>query len=58
MWNSNSVTSWALISGGIDARSVRPPRGGRAPGWDAGIAVAERGGVPDAAGTVLEQSTW
>jgi hypothetical protein len=41
MWNSNSVTSWALSGAGIDAAAVRPPAGGRAPGWSAGIAVAE-----------------
>jgi hypothetical protein len=40
MWNSNSVVSWALVRGGVDVRGVRPPRGGRAPGWDAGLAVA------------------
>ena len=42
MWNSNSVTSWALASTGIDAAAVRPPPGGRAPGWRAGVVVAER----------------
>ena len=31
MWNSNSVTSWALASCGLDALDIRPPRGGRAP---------------------------
>jgi hypothetical protein len=46
MWNSNSVTSWALVSAGIDAAAVQPPRGGRAPGWSAGITVAERRAVP------------
>lgn len=40
MWNSNSVTSWLLTTAGLDAG--RPPMGGRAPGWDAGIAVARR----------------
>jgi hypothetical protein len=42
MWNSNSVTSWALVGAGIDAAAVHPPSGGRAPGWRAGITVAER----------------
>jgi hypothetical protein len=42
MWNSNSVTSWALTNDGIDATAVRPPGGGRAPGWSAGITVAGR----------------
>lgn len=40
MWNSNSLTSWLLTTAGFDAG--RPPLGGRAPGWDAGIVVAER----------------
>ncbi|MGH2754075.1 MAG: hypothetical protein ACRDLB_06535 [Actinomycetota bacterium] len=43
MWNSNSVISWLLERSGIDARSIRPPPGGRAPGWSTGI---ERAGVP------------
>jgi hypothetical protein len=42
MWNSNSVISWVLTSGGIDAGAVSPPEGGRAPGWAAGVAVANR----------------
>lgn len=41
MWNSNSVISWLLTSAGIDARSIEPPSGGRAPGWIAGILAAE-----------------
>jgi hypothetical protein len=40
MWNSNSVISWLLTCAGVDAATVSPPGGGRAPGWDAGIAVA------------------
>lgn len=45
MWNSNSIVSWVLDSAGIDAEAIRPPPGGRAPGWRAGIAVARgRGG--------------
>jgi len=42
MWNSNSVVSWALTRGGIDTSALRPPGGGRAPGWDAGLVVAAR----------------
>ena len=42
MWNSNSVTSWLLARSGIDVASIALPDGGRAPGWDAGIAVALR----------------
>lgn len=46
MWNSNSVTSWALTMAGIDARALHPPTGGRAPGWDAGIQVADFRAIP------------
>jgi hypothetical protein len=42
MWNSNSVIAWLLACGGFDAAAIRPPAGGRAPGWNAGIVVAER----------------
>jgi hypothetical protein len=42
MWNSNSVIAWVIASSGIDVDSVNPPAGGRAPGWQAGIAVAKR----------------
>lgn len=42
MWNSNSVVSWVLESAGLDAPTIELPSGGRAPGWDAGIAVARR----------------
>jgi hypothetical protein len=40
MWNSNSVIAWVIASSGIDAESIRPPAGGRAPGWRAGLEVA------------------
>jgi hypothetical protein len=42
MWNSNSIIAWVLASSGIDAESIRPPAGGRAPGWHAGLVVARR----------------
>ena len=42
MWNSNSVVSWTLERAGLADRAGRPPRMGRAPGWDAGITVARR----------------
>ena len=42
MWNSNSLISWLIIRSGLDAEPIHPPRGGRAPGWNAGIAVARR----------------
>jgi hypothetical protein len=41
MWNSNSVTSWLIQRSGIDPRPIEPPRGGRAPGWQAGLTVAQ-----------------
>ena len=42
MWTSDAVISWLLVRAGIDLRDVVPPIGGRAPGWLAGIAVAEK----------------
>ena len=42
MWNSNSLVSWLIARSGLDVESIRPPLGGRAPGWQAGIAVARR----------------
>jgi hypothetical protein len=42
MWNSNSVIAWALVRSGLDAAAITPPAGGRAPGWNAGIVVAQR----------------
>jgi hypothetical protein len=42
MWNSNSVIAWALERAGFDAAAIRPPEGGRAPGWRAGVVVARR----------------
>ena len=42
MWNSNSLISWLIVRSGLDVDSVRPPAGGRAPGWDAGIVAARR----------------
>jgi hypothetical protein len=42
MWNSNSVIAWVIASSGIDAEAIRPPAGGRAPGWRAGLEVARR----------------
>lgn len=42
MWNSNSVVSWLLTVTGHAASDLRPPRGGRAPGWTAGVITARR----------------
>jgi hypothetical protein len=41
-WNSNSVIAWLLETAGLPAALLRPPGGGRAPGWYAGIHVARR----------------
>jgi hypothetical protein len=50
MWNSNSLISWLIVSAGLDAATVHPPVRGRAPGWDAGVAVATRSHRRPAAG--------
>jgi hypothetical protein len=42
MWNSNAVIAWVIASSRLDAGSIRPPAGGRAPGWQAGLIVADR----------------
>jgi len=42
MWNSNSMTAWLLAATGLPTDPLRPPPGGRAPGWDAGLDVAHR----------------
>ena len=42
MWNSNSVISWLIVRSGLDVQAIRSPAGGRAPGWRAGVVVAER----------------
>jgi hypothetical protein len=47
MWNSNSMIAWLLASAGLPTGSLRPPKEGRAPGWDAGLRVAARGRHPD-----------
>ena len=44
MWNSNSLISWLLAVSGHDTGSIRPPDGGRAPGWTAGLVLAAREG--------------
>ncbi|WP_310529939.1 hypothetical protein [Nocardioides sp.] len=46
MWNSNSLVSWALARTGHPMDAIRPPPGGRAPGWDAGLALASRMTAP------------
>ena len=48
IWNSNSIIAWVIVRSGIDTEAIRPPAGGRAPGWHAGLVVAHR---PDGART-------
>jgi hypothetical protein len=57
MWNSNSVVSWALQRAGLAGRAGTPPRGGRAPGWDAGIELAQRHATTARVGTPHGGST-
>ena len=42
MWTSNSQMAWLLEKSGLEAERIEPPKGGRAPGWKAGV-VAARG---------------
>ena len=44
MWNSNSLTSWLLARSDHPTGQLCPPTGGRAPGWAAGLVVADRPG--------------
>ncbi len=46
MWNSNSTIAWLVARTGLDAESIVPPAGGRAPGWRAGHVVARRREAP------------
>lgn len=41
MWNSNSLISWLLARSGHETSEIAPPGRGRAPGWYAGLALAE-----------------
>jgi hypothetical protein len=42
MWNSNSVIAWVLTRSGLPTDAIRPPAGGRAPGWQAGLVTARQ----------------
>jgi len=57
MWNSNAIVAWLLTAAGVDAAGVATPRGGRAPGWDAGIQVARRAAACSEAPSVGRTST-
>jgi hypothetical protein len=52
MWNSNSVISWLLARSGLRTNAIRPPAGGRAPGWEAGLIMARRQQGREEAGKV------
>ena len=41
MWNSNSLISWSLTTTGFATNQMQPPPHGRAPGWHAGVSVAQ-----------------
>jgi hypothetical protein len=49
MWNSNSVIAWLLARSDLPTDAIRPPPGGRAPGWRAGLTMAHRS--PSTTGT-------
>jgi len=42
MWNSNAVIAWVLSHSGFDSAAIKPPEGGRAPGWLAGVEAERR----------------
>ncbi|HEX8084544.1 MAG TPA: hypothetical protein VF529_09660 [Solirubrobacteraceae bacterium] len=42
MWNSNSMIAWVIHTAGLPTADLKPPPRGRAPGWNAGLAVARR----------------
>jgi hypothetical protein len=42
MWNSNSLISWLLARSGHDVGRVELPPNGRAPGWRAGLVLADK----------------
>lgn len=42
MWNSNSMIAWTLERSGVNTDEIPLPANGRAPGWDAGRAIARR----------------
>jgi hypothetical protein len=42
MLNSNSLTAWLLARSGHDMDAIEMPPHGRAPGWSAGLVLAER----------------
>jgi hypothetical protein len=55
MWNSNSLVAWLLAASGVPMADLHPPPGGRAPGWNAGVALAQRGRI---ASVAWRRSGW
>jgi len=60
MWNSNSLVAWLLTHVGLLRDDLGPPPQGRAPGWGAGVAVAQRQLLRSASGSrpAREVSPW
>jgi hypothetical protein len=50
MWNSNSIISWLLARAGLEVAFIKPPTGGRAPGWNAGLMLAKKQSMSMATG--------
>jgi hypothetical protein len=53
MWSCNSIISWALTRAGLNVEEIPMPSGGRAPGWHAGISVAQDTARPRNRATVV-----
>jgi hypothetical protein len=54
MWNSNSLISWLIARSGLPVQTIALPRGGRAPGWQAGIVIASRTHRPGSSSVSVE----
>jgi hypothetical protein len=52
MWNSNSVIAWTIAMVGLPTDALRPPAGGRAPGWSSGLQVARQASGRSGVGVV------
>jgi hypothetical protein len=55
MWNSNSVVAWLIASAGVSTDELRPPPGGRAPGWFSGLEVARRSAASSPPSSIAAQ---
>lgn len=58
MWSAYSMISWLIARTGLDAASIQPPRCGRAPGWRAGIIVADNHEARSLVKTRARCSAW